>query len=178
MRKYILVILFLGGVSLNTFAATVDVFVESKSIQTGSVFDVQITADINAPILGWGLDLTFDDSVLSLTGLNIGSIWSAGTALDGDGLAGLAFPTPVSGTGLLLATLTFQPLTEGVSSLALGVTPTDLTEGFPLLSSGFADFSLTNGNVSVTSVPIPAAILLFGSGLMGLFRLARQKATN
>lgn len=155
-------------------AATVDVFVESDSVSVGDTFQINIFADINSPILGWGLDLGFDDQVLSLTSVTVDAIWNAGLAVDGDSLAGLAFPAPISGQSITLAALYFEAIGAGVSALELGITATDFTEGFPLLPTGFADYSLANGNVSVSPVPIPAAVWLFSSALLGLVVLRKK----
>ena len=50
-------------------------------------FSVDLVADIPDPVLGWGLDLSFDPTVLSLNTFTIGSSWNPGTSLDGDNLA-------------------------------------------------------------------------------------------
>lgn len=44
-------------------------------------------------------------------------------------------------------------------------------------SKTFRDIVYPGGSVVSTSVPVPAAVLLFGSGLLGLIGLARRKDT-
>ncbi len=157
-------------------AATVSVSFQplNSTVNVGDNFSVGIMANISDPILGWGLDVSFDPTILSLSGTpTIGSLWLGAFAPDGDGLAALAFPTGVSGNNVLLATLTFHAINFGTSGLAASVTPGDLTEGFALVAPGaFADLTFTAGSVS--AVPLPAAVLLFGSGLLGLVGIARR----
>ena len=130
-----------------------------ESIGVGDVFSIDILGDITDPIVGWGLDLSFDETVLSLVGPPlIGPSWFGAFAPDGDALAGLAFPYSVSGPEVLLATLTFSANAIGATDLTLGITPGDLTEGFGLDPSGFAGFTFDSTHVSV--VPAPAAALL------------------
>lgn len=131
----------------------------------GDIFTIDIVADIPDPIVGWGLDLAFDESIISLVEApTIGPAWwPPYSAPDGDGLAALAFPTGISGTDILLATLTFSADALGETDLILSATPGDLAEGFALDPTGFADVTFELGHVVV--VPGPTAVLLGAVGL-------------
>ena len=88
--------------------------------------------------------------------------WVAAAAADGDGLAGLADPFAptngsVSGTGILLETLTFQADAQGTTDLLMSTTPGDLTEGFPLDPTGFATITFEPGQLTV--IPEPTTLL-------------------
>lgn len=147
----------------------------AATTQIGSQVTVDIVADFDALVVGWGLDLSFDPSVLSLSnGPVIGGVWNSGFAPDGDGLAGLALPGGLSGTGVVLATLTFDAVGLGTSALILSVTPGDLTEGVPLLSGGFDSLNLLGGSLEVTTIPEPATALLMAAGLAA-FALRRAR---
>ena len=147
-----------------------------QSVVNGNPVSVDLLADLPNPALGWGLDVSFDSSILSLTNVAIGSSWAPSFAPDGDGLVGLAFPFPISGNNITLATLTFDTLGSGTSSLDASITPLDFTEGIPLLTGGFDTVIFTSGSVEVTSsdptspnpIPEPSTIVLFASGLAGL----------
>lgn len=67
----------------------------------------------------------------------VGPLFVALFAPDGDGLAGLADVGPVSGSDVLLATLQVAALAPGVAMVVAGFTGGDLTEGFPLDPTGF-----------------------------------------
>jgi hypothetical protein len=146
-------------------------------VEEGEFFAVNLIADIPDPVLGWGLDVSFDPAILSLDGPPaIGSSWKPAFAPDGDGLAGLAFPFPVNGNGITLATLNFEVITLGTSLLQASATAGDFTEGFPLATGGFADVVFKDGSVS--PVPEPGTILLLASGLAGLGAFGRRKFRN
>jgi hypothetical protein len=150
----------------------------AKIVGLGDFFTVDIVADIPAaePILVWGLDLTIaDPAIASLTGPpEIGSEWFPAFSPDGDGLAGLAFPTGVSGIGVVLATLSFSADAIGDTYLFLSITPGDPTEGFGLDPMGFANVIFEPGHLQV--VPEPSALLLggLGWGLIALLTRPRR----
>ncbi len=146
-------------------ASLVDVRVQpmEATVQLGDPFVAAIVADIPDPVLGFGLDLTFDGSILSTVGdPMIGPLFQPVVAPDGDGLAGLAFPSSVSGSNILLATVMFNADNLGATGLVPGVTDGDLTEGFALDPTGFAEASLHSARVTVVPEPMSAALLALG----------------
>ncbi|HKQ48069.1 MAG TPA: hypothetical protein VJZ71_08380 [Phycisphaerae bacterium] len=130
-----------------------------SEIILGHDFEIDIVADINNPVVGWGLDVTVaTGGVISSAGdPDIGPSWFAVNAPDGDKLAGIAFPNGIVGTDVLLATLHFTADADGETDLLLSVTPGDNTEGFALDPSGFGSYLFETGHVSV---PEPAGILV------------------
>jgi hypothetical protein len=181
MRKIGLFILLILLVPLTCWATVIVSFDPQNSVVApGDLFTVNLIADIADPVLGWGLDISYDTSILSLTGAPvIGPLWTSVSASDGDGLAGLALPA-ISGNDILLARLNFGALASGESLLQASNTFGDLTEGFPLLEPGvFADVQFVNGSVKSEFVPEPATILLAGGGLAGLWVVSRiRKSRN
>lgn len=161
MRKLfwlVLILLTALGVSwAQTAPVTVFFNPSSQTVNVGQTFTVNIVADIPNPVLGWGLDVNVDPARLIRTGVVVNDPpWSAVAAGDGDDLAGLALP-PVSGNGVVLATLTFQAQATGTVPLIASVTADDLTEGFPLVSSGFATINFIPGSVTVAGGGAPTA---------------------
>lgn len=136
----------------------------------GGTVQVDIVADIPAgePILGWGIDLTVDTpAIASWSLVDIGADWfSVGTA-DGDGLAGLAFASSVTGQSVL-ATIEFTGVAPGTTGLTLGYTAGDGTEGLALDPSGFATVIFNTGTLEV--LPEPATLTLLALGCLGLIR--------
>lgn len=149
-----------------------------QTVNIGDVFTVDMLADITAPVVAWGLDVTLSLPAIASTfaAPMVGSpTWLAAGTMDGDSLAGLADPFAptngsVSGTGILLAKLTFQANALGTTDLLASITPGDLSEGFPLDPTGFATITFQPGQINV--VPEPATLLpLLCAGLM----LARSR---
>jgi hypothetical protein len=140
-------------------------------------FTIDIVADINEPVVAWGLDLAIDDgSILSLAGApSVGPDWVPAYAPDGDGLARVAFPDSVSGDDILLATIAFSADALGETDLLLGVTSGDLTEGFGLDPTGFAAVTFEPGHAEV--IPEPGAVCFLALGaLVGIRRNYRRRA--
>jgi hypothetical protein len=152
----------------------------AKIVGLGDSFTIDIIADIPAsePILVWGLDLTIaNPAIASLTGPpEIGSEWFPAFSPDGDGLAGLAFPTGVSGIGVVLATLSFSADAIGDTYLFLSTTPGDPTEGFGLDPTGFANVNFEPGHVQV--IPEPSALHMGALGLASIALLTRLRRST
>jgi hypothetical protein len=148
-------------------------------VPLGTKFSVDLLATdvpVYNAIIGWGLDLIYDNTQMSLDSLTIGSNWSQTTGgIDLDEFGGLLScdPSNILGDDILLATFDFQCLDVGFSTLDLAVTTGDLTEGFSLLIGGFAEWSYTSANI--TQTPEPATLFLVGTGLAGLVAARRRK---
>lgn len=144
-------------------------------VELGHAFSVDVVADINVPVIGWGLDVI----VIPIDGMpqsgppTVGPDWFAAPSPDGDGLAGLAFPSPVSGQSVVLATLQYIPSMEGHYDLLADTTMGDLTEGFALESGGFASMSFTPAAITVVPEPATLALLVLSAAL-----LRRQRSTR
>jgi hypothetical protein len=147
----------------------------SSPVAVGDTFQITLTADFSAPVLGWGLDLTFDPALVSVVGTpTVDSSWTAVFSPDGDGLVGLAPITGVSGSGVLLATVTLQLLAPGNAVIGVSVTPGDLAEGFPLLPSGFDTIQF---NAFTVPLPEPRGLVLLGAAVLtfGRRKLVRNR---
>ncbi len=130
-------------------------------VAVGSTFSVQMLADITEPVVGWGLDVSFDPAVLARNAPPVlGPAWLAGNAPDGDGLLGVAFPESVSGNAILLATLQFTAIAPGQTWLTAATTPGDWNEGFALDPDGFDAFTVQPASLTVLPEPATAGWLV------------------
>ncbi|MBM4095117.1 MAG: PEP-CTERM sorting domain-containing protein [Planctomycetes bacterium] len=135
-------------------------------------------------IVGWGLDLYYNEAVTTVVDIVYGPLWSevghdptAQDVLDGVdyNMAAITVAPPPGTVGVsgvvLLATLTFQGLTPGLTSLVLGAhNPPDLNEGFAddPPPGGFVPWTQTEGCIIV--IPEPGTLALLGLGILGLIR--------
>ncbi len=143
-----------------------------------------------APSLGtFDLNIGYNPSLLSFTGVSFGDP-VLGDQLDLFGLGSLtgsSNTTPgtvnvfelsldsvadlnsLQAAGFTLATFTFSALSEGTSPLSISINTLGDANGAPLAAT------TTSGSITVTAVPLPGAVWLFGSGLLGLMGMARRK---
>lgn len=111
-----------------------------------------------------GADISFSfllDEYLEVSGDGIGTAWSSfGLTIDN-----LIAPA-LSPTGYNIG-----PISSGSASFSDIITTDSihLTEGTHSISIAM------NNNINLTTVPVPAAVWLFGSGLIGLASIAKRK---
>ncbi len=159
----------------------------SPANQSVPLGDGTATVDIVAvipqadAIVGWGLDLDFLGSSASLSSALVNEpTWTAVSAVDGDGLAGLVPLSPGTAiwsdpVAIVLATITISLDGLGTTDLILSDdNPSDLSEGFaldPPPVGEFADVSYELGSITVT--PEPASLMLLALG--GLACISRRR---
>lgn len=85
------------------------------------------------------------------------------TAFSGDNTLALLQPDSI-----LLVTLNFNTIGSGVSQFDF--TSDELTGR----NSTLLDHTSTTGSITVTAIPIPSALLLFGSGVLGIIGIKRR----
>lgn len=122
-------------------------------------------------LLAFGMDLSFDASLLRLFGVSLASGWDDDSAFTGLVLSGSAFPGVADGgqTSLALATLSFEVLGAGSTSISLSSdSANDFNHGLLYLTAPTLDVQATHA--LALSVPEPGsyAMMLAGLGLLSL----------
>jgi hypothetical protein len=151
----------------------------TQTVNWGDTFAVEIRANLSLPVVGWGLDVDFNNSgLLSIAAApTIGPNWFGANSPDGDGLAGLAFPSAISGNDVLLAILHLRAIDIGQTDILLSVTEGDLTEGFALQQFGqFDTVQFLSGEVIV--VPAGSGVITVVFGVFALRRRRRRGTTG
>ncbi|MFC1772592.1 VPLPA-CTERM sorting domain-containing protein [Pseudomonadota bacterium] len=163
-----------GGVAM---AATVGFSPgTSNVILGGGAFTVDIVGSDFTELAGGTIDLGFDSSILQIDSVSIDPYFDflpdGGGPAAGNIWPDIGFDTfvndPATGT-FTIATINLTALAGGISSLEILGTSSffePTIEIFPTLIAG---------TVNVSAVPVPAAVWLFGSGLLGLVGMARRK---
>lgn len=165
-------------------AATVSFSETSVTAGIGDIITLDVLMNFtDDPTLGGGTDIFYDASVLSFQSFDFGT-----TTLPLDvsfnrtpdeltnELEGLAFGNfnGLTGPGVV-GTLTFQAIALGDTSLSMAVTSEALKGGDFISEADYSVQLVTFGSANVNVVPVPAAVWLFGSGLLGLVGVARRK---
>jgi len=175
--------------SANAYAATINFSDTAISANVGDTITLDILMDFTGdPTLGGGTDIFYDASVLSFQSFDFGTTT---LALDpafsrspdelANELEGLAFGSfaGLEGPGTV-GTLTFQAISIGDITLTMAVTDKALKGGDFISATDSSVQTVTFGtaNISVSQIPVPAALWLFISGLLGLSALSRRRSNT
>lgn len=153
-----------------------------QTVNLSDVFTIDIVASgFTTPVDAGGLNISFDSSVISPVLVSapdqyavFASSWNTNfqPVLSGNTLQDAFFFADSAPSGDFdIMTITFEAIATGDSSIVI-------TESLlnPFAGGGLAlPVEFVNGNVSVSAVPVPAAIWLLASGMLGLGAVARRK---
>ena len=178
------VILSCGAASVHAATITLDPL--NATVVSGTTFNISVVGrDFTAGTFGGGFSLAWDPGILTLDSYSRtfpgdlilgdpGTLDNVAGTLTGVGVESLS---GTAGPDFDIALLTF-------SALNVGISPTDVSIGF--FAGGqprrWSDLNgvdtaptFVSGTVTVNPVPVPAAVWLFGSGLLGLIGVARRR---
>lgn len=183
VKKIIFVISML--LSGHSSAATITWGTPVNSVNVNDVFTLDVVGTgFLSNVDGGGVNISFDSNVLNILSVTIDdTVWDFGGAGISTGnidnlnglLDGIMVNTFADVTGdFVVASIEMQAISEGTSLLSLteyALNP--WASGGSLINPDFADGCVSV--TAVTAVPVPAAVWLFGSGLLGLVGVAKQK---
>jgi len=189
--KKILVGLFFVMFAFQVSAATTYIATDTLDLSDASAFDKSGVQGVDLGVSGTAFSLVYMlnivdqvDGILSISTSNPGTdftfnIWgeSSSSAVIGSLLDENSNVVAHEVSGLSLTAL------EGSSASFLGLASQLLLGGYLPGTTLFVEIAgtsnglLTDLDVSVQAVPVPAAVWLFGSALMGLVGVSRRKST-
>jgi len=174
--------LLVVGLQANVYAATLAFDMTLVDTTVDQQFSLDIVATDFPSTFGGSILINFDPDMISVSNINMASPWEGFSILpsenSGIGTATLLLQAPTMDWPIgdfVFATVVFTALGEGTTELALST-----YDQLPLSTSGPhgltpIDFGTMSTNVTVSAVPIPAAIWLLLSGIIGLFSVAHKK---
>jgi len=184
IKKLILVLSMLLSGHLS--AATISWSSPTTNVNENDVFSINVIGSgFTNNVDGGGVNIGFNSNRLNVLSVNINPlVWdfggfgiNTGTINNSSGTVdGIMVNTFANVTGsFVIATIEMQAIAAGSSSLLLseyGLNP--WASGGSLLDPDYVDGSV-NITGTVSAVPVPAAVWLFSSGLIGLIGLAKRK---
>lgn len=165
-------------------ANTVYVDPASSYQANGSTFSLSIMGNFSESTIGGGFTLSWDNNVISLVSDET-AILNSLTANNFE-FSNVQSITPTSlevlsssfvntFTGVFnIVTLDFQAVQPGTTTAALTLSPTQTSDWVSGDLFSPVTVNYVGGTVEVGAVPVPAAVWLFGSGLIGLVGIARR----
>lgn len=174
---YKVLIISLSFVTANVYAALID-----GSMIVGGAYNATGGTDLS-DATGLTLDTVYANGgsgdILSTFDINTPA--GTGGSVSLDNFVSVSNFLTVGGWTLNLTGLSIIDQTTGVLNLAgTGVLSGNTVSGVTFdptnVTWSFSSQSLTSYSMTVTPVPVPAAIWLFGSGLIGLVAVSRRKA--
>jgi len=174
---FVLLLLSMGHAN----AATVGFSPSSPTAGIGQSFSIDIVGNFTLleTIEGGGLDLAFDAAVVNVTNVTVNTtlfdFYSLSGTIDNSSgaVSDIIFNTFAGASGnFLIATVDFTALTAGSSGLSLSESFLNPFSSASAGASLMVDFQ--PGNVTVTAVPLPAALGLMMCGLAPFGWLMRR----
>ncbi|MBU1191815.1 MAG: hypothetical protein KKA36_02545 [Gammaproteobacteria bacterium] len=166
--------LVLSGLVGVTQAASVTINPTSQMAMIGEAVSVEVLfSDFTDPLISGGFNFNYDTSFLDFDSIDFGAnplglaFFPIDTAVDG--VVGISFAGPLSLESGILGTLNFVATDLGTASLSTAAASPGFFDGSSYYVPGFG-----NASIEVSAVPVPAAVWLMASGLLGMVGLSRR----
>jgi len=157
----------------------------TSSVPLGNQVSLQLNMDFSAdPTLGGGVDITFDNSLLSFASFTFDPTLGDDPSLQRQPdvtpglLTGLGFGNfnGLSGPSVV-GTLIFNTLAPGIAQLSLADNASPVGPFYSAHTSNQQTIDYTGASASISPVPLPGAVWLLMSGA-GLFISVQRKQNS
>jgi len=144
----------------------------TPNIAVGKSGIMSLYISTSQPIIGWGVDFNMSNpAAISITRFSPSAGWvPVNSTTDGDGLAALAFPSPIVGNNINVAIIEYQAVTAGTFTMSISASASDPGEGFALASGGLSPVTFA-APITITIKPSGACCFADGSCLNNLENL-------
>lgn len=166
-------------------AGAIDIHIlpTAQTVTVGQSFDVTIVADVEDPILGFGFELLYDETLFALEDTQVGQAFLP-TRMSAQGaFSALAYPSGAAGEELVLGSASLVALTTGVGNIGIAIPANTAVWGFAETAvAAFATWEATPATVTVSPpgggggeppIPEPTTALLIAAGFLTLARRVR-----
>jgi len=186
IRRKIACLVSLGLLAIvlqtSSYAATLAFDMALVETNVDQQFSLNIVATDFPSTFGGSILINFDPTIISVSNITLDPAWAGISIIPSDnsgmGTATLLLHAPTTDWPIgdfVFATVEFTALAQGNTELALST-----YDQLPLATTGPhgltpINFTSLNTNVTISAVPIPAAIWLLLSGIIGLFSIAHKK---
>jgi len=185
MKRAILTLcatLLLGGLAARVDAASISLTPQAQTVDAGGSLLLDLTMDFSDdPTVGGGVDIFYDASKLTYVGFVFNSGWGNDAFYNRqpDNIAGelngLAFGSDVGVSGpATVGTLTFTA-GPGQWTTALTMAANDSPAGGFYSARTFTLQTVSYQGATASTVPLPGAVWLLGSGLAAMVGLRRRQ---
>jgi hypothetical protein len=189
MNKLVKVICGLSALGLfatTAHTATLSILPSSSEIFVNDPVTITIDGtEFSESVDAVGITINWNPTILKYTGISIANPpWDISMVNDtravSDGILDSIFGGSNAGVGtdFQLAQITFIPLTTGTTDISFGLPGSGCAPGACGVFAGNNELLSDYEQAQVNVVPIPAAVWLFGPGLLGLFGLAHRKSKS
>ncbi|MCG7986095.1 MAG: hypothetical protein JAY64_13740 [Candidatus Thiodiazotropha weberae] len=165
-----------------TLAATVNITPDAPEYHINDTVTLSIDgSDFTESVDGAGITLSWDPSRLAYIGTTIDNPpWDTQSYIDTNAVNGtldriFVGSTSGAGTEFALADITFTAFALGATEVLIGTSGGGCVPGACGIFSVNGELLTSYAPAEVNIIPIPAAVWLFGSGVLGLLGFMRQR---
>lgn len=163
-------------------AATIALTPSVTTVNTGDAFSLTVVgSDFVTDVSSGGVQLNWDPTLVTMTS----TVADLNASLFSNGLLDLGVTSVISGSSVVVGG-TFGTIPGTLFNFVTFNFQAISTANIDILNSAFGDWqdgagqavldvNFVGATVLVNAVPVPAAVWLFGSGLIGLVGIARRK---